>query len=204
MQRIIIEPQKLWSYIKQQDKNGQLDTTMYEIASNDEYGISVYISKDARGRYCIIVEADETEIFNEYVYNEEDARHTCDEVYENYLTDKVINIISDMENGDDEDEDYVFDMELEDEIETRENDLTEFTMNFIMDILGGDAYFDSDDFDEIIEDCKEHFLEYMARKHGLAIYRPMILEGDDGEDFFEEYPYECMEFDDEDNPIYQP
>ena len=204
MQRIIIEPQKLWSYIKQQDKNGQLDTTMYEIASNDEYGISVYISKDEKGRYCIIVEADETEIFNEYVYNEEDARHTCDEVYENYLTDKVINIISDMENGDDEDEDYVFDMEVEDEIETRENDLTEFTMNFIMDILGGDAYFDGDDFDEIIEDCKEHFLEYMARKHGLAIYRPMILEGEDGEDFFEEYPYECMEFDDEDNPIYQP
>ncbi len=199
MQHIIIEPYKLWEYIKQQDKNGQLDTTMYEIASNEEYGIAVYISKDEKGRYCIVVEADESEIFNECVYSADDAQRTCDRVYENYLTDKVINIISSMEDDND-----VLGMEAEDEMELREDDLTEFTMNFIMDVLGGDAYFDGNDLDEIVEDCKEHFLEYLARKHGLAIYRPMILEDEDGEDFFEEYPYECMEFDDEDNPIYQP
>lgn len=26
---------------------------------------------------------------------------------------------------------------------------------------------------------------------------------EDGDDFFEEYPYECMVFEDEDNPVYQ-
>lgn len=53
---------------------------------------------------------------------------------------------------------------------------------------------------EVIQDCKDHFLEYMYRKFGLTIRRPMILEDEDGEDFFEEYPYECMVF--EDAPLY--
>lgn len=203
MQQINIESHKLWEYIKQQDRSGHLDTTMYEIASNEEYGIAVYISKDSKGRYCIVVEADESEVFNECVYSEDDTRRTCDKVYENYLTDKVIEIIAEMTEPD-EDEDSILGLEVEDEIELREDDLTEFTTSFIMDVLGGDAYFDGVDFDEIVDDCKEHFLEYMARKHGLSIYRPMVLEDEDGEDFFEEYPYECMEFDDEDNPIYQP
>ena len=32
----------------------------------------------------------------------------------------------------------------------------------------------------------------------------MILEDENGEEFFEEYPYDCMEFDDPDNPVYEP
>ena len=53
--------------------------------------------------------------------------------------------------------------------------------------------------EDVIEDCKEHFLEYMYRKHHLDIYRPMELEDDDGV-FFKEYPYEYIEF--SDAPLY--
>jgi hypothetical protein len=43
----------------------------------------------------------------------------------------------------------------------------------------------------------------MARKWGLMIRRPMFLEDEAGEEFFEEFPYDCIEFEDEDNPIYK-
>ena len=57
--------------------------------------------------------------------------------------------------------------------------------------------------DEAVDDLKDHFLEYMHRKLGISIYRPMYLEdADTGEDYFTEYPYDDMVFED-DNPIYK-
>lgn len=195
MREITIEPCNLWEYMEKKDKEGQLGAVMYEIAKNEEYGISVYASKDEKGRYCIVVEADEYEVFNEWVTDRDDAEVTCAKVYENYLTEKVIQVLSDV-GGDEEDPD------IEEEIRLREDELTNCTEEFLMEILGRDAYFDGVEF-EMINDCKEHFIEYVARKYGLPIYRPMILEDENGEDFFEEYPYECMIFDDENNPIYK-
>ena len=87
------------------------------------------------------------------------------------------------------------DREREDEIEERELELTEATEVFV-NAVADDLQIDS----EVIEECKEHFLEYLYRKFGLTIRRPMVLEDEEGEDFFEEYPYECMIF--EDIPLY--
>lgn len=195
MQEIIIEPCSLWEYLKGLDKRGQLDNIMYEIAKSEEYGTVVYVSKDEKGRYRISVEADDIEVYSDFIYNKEDAEETCNKIYNNYLTDRVVEVL--MEIGEDSA------LAQMDEIEIREEELTNIVTVFIMDVLGGDTYYDGTIFDEIIDDCKEHFLEYMARKHGFTIYRPMILEDEDGKDFFEEYPYECMEFDDKNNPIYK-
>lgn len=196
MQKIIIEPNELWDYLQEEDKAGHLNNIMYDIASNDEYGTTVFVTKSSNGKYCISVEADDIEIYSDYICNEEEAEKTCKQVYNDYLTDRAIELIMDIQSGD-----SLF--AQEDEIELREEELTEFTLSFLMGILGGDTYFDGVSLDEIVDDCKEHFLEYMARKHELAIYRPMILEDENGEEFFEEYPYDCMIFDDEDNPIYK-
>ena len=66
------------------------------------------------------------------------------------------------------------------------------------------AMFLGPEADEICEDIKDHILEYLYRKHGISTRRPMVLEDTEtGEDFFEEYPYEHMEFEDEDNPMYK-
>ena len=194
MQEIIIEPFDLWDYLEEQDKTGQLDNILYDIAHNEEFGTTVYVTKDNNGKFCISVEADDVEIYSDYIRNREDAEKICKQVYDDYLTDRVIGIIVNIQSQ----------LEQEDEIELREEELSELTLQFIMDILGGDTYFDGTGLDEIVDDCKEHFLEYLARKHDLSIYRPMILEDEKGDDFFEEYPYECMVFEDEDNPIYQP
>ena len=194
---VIIEPEKLWDYYLQ--RKSSLDSTMFEIARNNEYGIAIYLSENDEHKPRIIVEADDSEVYSENIINASDAERTCSKIYDEYLTDKVVDILTDIANAE---EDSL--LEQQDAIEEREMELDCAVSDFISSVLGGDAYLDGENFDELIEDCKEHFLEYLARKHGLDIYRPMVLEDEDGEDFYEEYPYDCMEFDDEDNPIYHP
>lgn len=193
-EEIIIKPSELWGFCQEQDKKGEFESTIFEIANNKKYGISVCVSKNDKDRFCISVEADGSEVYTECIVDEEDATKTCSRVYYEYLTDKVIETLMELEE-----ESSLAQM---DEIEIREEELDEIVTTFIMDVLGGNTYFDGVEFGDIVDDCKEHFLEYMARKHGLAIYRPMILEDNEGE-FFEEYPYESMEFEDENNPIYK-
>lgn len=41
----------------------------------------------------------------------------------------------------------------------------------------------------------DHVLEYLYKEHAIDPYRPMVLVDDSGKEFFEEYPYSCMEFD---------
>lgn len=196
-QKIIIEPKKLWDYYLQ--RKSSLESTMFEIANNEQYGIAVYLSEDERRCPCITVEADDSEVYSERIVSETDAEKTCSKIYDKYLTDKVVDILTEI--AEDEEESL---LEQQDTIEEREMELDIAVSEFISAVLGGDAYLDGEDYDGIIEDCKDHFLEYLARKHGLDIFRPMVLEDEDGEEFYEEYPYECMEFDDEGNPIYQP
>ena len=194
-QKIIVEPRDLWSYYLEHKKG--LASTMYEIAQNKEYGISIYLSENEKGNASIVVEADDMEVYSETIVSDRDARTTCEKIYDKYLSDKVVDILAEMGI-----EDEMTALEQEDAIDEREAELTEALYCFL-DIVCGEDYFDFYTDDDILEDIKDHFLEYLARKHGIPIRRPMVLEDEDGEEFFEEYPYECMEFDDEDNPIYR-
>ena len=76
-------------------------------------------------------------------------------------------------------------------------------MDYISDLMDDsiDSFGDADSF-EIAQDVLDHICEYLYRKHDISSRRPMILEDENGEEFFEEFPYECMEFDDPDNPVY--
>ena len=192
-QKIILEPSEVWEYY-QSNKN-EFKSSMSEIASCDEYGISVYLSENEKGNPCIVVEADDSEVCSENVVSESDCKNTVQKIYDKYLTDKVVEVLSDLNDDDDSL------LEQEDAISEREDELDTLVYEFVMGVLGGEVYFDGCEADDMLDDMKEHFLEYMARKHGLPIFRPMVLEDEDGEDFFEEFPYECMEFDDENNPI---
>ena len=195
-QKIIVEPRDLWSYYLVHKK--QLTSTMFEIAQNKEYGVSIYLSENEKGNASIVVEADDIEVYSETIVSDRDARKTCEKIYDKYLSDKVVDILAEMGIDDD-----MTALEQEDAIAEREAQLDGAVVMFLGDVMDGDEYADYYMDDEMLEDIKDHFLEYLARKHCLPVRRPMILEDEDGEDFFEEYPYECMVFDDEDNPIYQ-
>ena len=193
---IILQPDEVWDYFVKHEK--ECDECMFEIASCDEYGTVVYLSRSSKGIGCISVEADDQEVYNEEVIDAENTKKTVQKVYDDYLTDKVIEILSDFEPQED---DTLQDQE--DEIAMREEELDNLIWDFVMGVFGGETYADFDCTGEVLDDLKDHFLEYMYRKHGFDIYRPMVLEDEDGTEFFEEYPYEHMVFDDEDNPMYK-
>lgn len=195
--KIDIKESDVWTYFH--DHLEELKNIMHQIASCEEYGISIFLTYDAE-LPCIIVTADDTQLYEETAVNEHDCEETVRRIYDEYLTERVIEKFSDNEI----EENGLNDLEIEEMISERENEIDCAVWDFVMDIVEG--YVDSDAFsnnlDDIIDDCKEHFLEYMARKHHLPIRRPMFLEYEDGVEELSEYPYEEMEFEDEDNPIY--
>ena len=160
------------------------------IAENEEFGLEILLSS-VNGSPTITVMADDIQQYEitTDLFHLEDV---CRLVYDKYL-DNTINALSESADAA---------VDLRDEIDDRESELDAAVDDFLGVVLQTFGYDTADVVDEIHDDVKEHFLEYLYRKFGMDIYRPMFLEDEDGEEFFEEYPYECMEFEDEDNPIY--
>lgn len=195
MSTILIEATDLWDYYEEHQK--ELTASMHEVASCFDYGVKIYLTAD-EGKPQIVVEADEEEVYRENVMGKVDCQNTAEKIYDDYLTSKALEMLclDDRIVMSEEDE-------WDDAIQEREEELDAAVYQFYTDVLGGSPYYDGEDMDEMLDDLKDHFLEYMARKWGIDVYRPMMLEDEDGNDFYEEYPYECMIFEDEDNPIYQ-
>lgn len=169
----------------------ELEVKMEKIAENQEYGVEIFLSS-TYGSPTITVMADDIQQYEAVtdLYHLEDV---CKIAYDRYLDNAVSSLVfaeADEPNLDDN-ESLLLD------IDDRESELDAAVEDFLGTVL---RTFDITD--KVREDIKEHFLEYLYRKHRLKIYRPMYLEDEQGNDFFEEYPYECMEFEDKNNPIY--
>lgn len=194
MVSIIIEASDVWSYFHK--NKAKLETAMEAIAENPDYGVVIYLSSSEDGLPLFTVTADEYQYDEEAAVSDSDCKHTAQKLYDQYLTEKFLE--SELDGCDDG---SLFN--IEDQIAEREWELDDVVALLISTATEEDNLSFGNDFDEILEDVKDHVLEYLARKHELIIRRPMMLEDENGEEFFEEYPYECMVFDDEDNPIYQ-
>lgn len=181
-----LKPHEVWDYfIKHKE---ELESSMEPIAENGDFDVVIYLTNE-KGSPALFIESSNFDSTDVYIENDEEScLIAIQDAYKTYLTDEVVNVIMESVEAD-----------REDDIEDRESDLTSITTRFIEDILGESPILYSDLIEDVIEDCKEHFLEYMYRKHHLDIYRPMELEDDDGV-FFEEYPYEYIEF--SDAPLY--
>lgn len=199
---IIIEPSEVWDYAEEHAE--ELANISHIIASNKDYGIEILISKDDINddAIYIYVEEDDEEVHGKYITDRTQSEKIVKDIYDNYLTSKVLeilgycetNVTSGNKNTEEEDDiqcwEYNLDLAVSDFIETVAyyNDL---------EILSDQQA------DKIIQDCKEHFLEYIARKWKIDIYRPMYLYTEKGEKYFTEFPYKEMVFDDPDNPLYK-
>lgn len=191
MQKIMVDSSDVWNYF--QKHKAELEKSEYIIAENEEYGVEISLTNE-EGLPCFIVTADGYQYSEERAVSANDCKATVETLYENFLTEKFI-----------DGEDYASRLDQEDMISERELDLDDaFTMlldTLIEEDLG---LFFGAEADEVLEDLKDHTLEYLYRKHGISVRRPMVLEDEEtGEDFFEEYPYGSMVFEDEDNPLYK-
>ena len=173
---VIVAPADVWAYFHAH--KSELSTQMYLIAEGNDGKIGIYISEQDGDPYFVV------ENCNEIIDEDTAAR----ELYSQHLGYNELDMSADS------------DIEKE-IIEEREDEITVLFQNLLFDLLVDTA--NEDIIDDIVEDVKEHTLEYIARKHSIPIYRPMYLEGEDGEDFYSEYPYEEMIFEDC-NPIYDP
>lgn len=193
-------PNEVWDLF--QRKRKELTATYERIAYNSDIGIEIYLSsewKDGKddGYFpCITVFMDDNEIYDEVAVDETDCENTVKKIYFEYLSEeRLVNRLADEEDGTED--------EAQAEIEMSEDFLCGSTLDYIENLTGEslekvvgerEAY-------EIAQDVLDHMCEYLYRKHHVSVRRPMILEDEDGEEFYEEYPYECMEF--EDSPLYE-
>lgn len=200
MMLINYEAQEIWPMFSR-DKLSLL-SRMRVLAENPEYGVVIYLTAEAKeGSLYPSIEVyfDDDEIYSELAVSEQDCKNTVSKIYREYLDDeKLFNVAMEKLYGDAPSATGEEDDDREAEINDREDELTDAVYEFIHVALDKSPASSFDD--EMIEDCKEHFLEYIARKWAARVYRPMVLEDDKGE-FFEEYPYEHIEFGDN-NPIY--
>ena len=199
MQKIDVESSEIWDYSLEHED--ELSRNQHLMAENDDYGMEVWLTM-ANGSPELIVECDGNEIYREDIFNEKDAKRTADRIYDDYLSIKAIETMTDSEDKtfyieDESEEEYDDEQMLIDE---REEEIDAAVRDLVNIVSDTGCY---NLTDEAVDDLKEHFLEYMHRKLGISIYRPMYLEdADTGEDYFTEYPYDDMVFED-DNPIYK-
>lgn len=195
MQNIDVTASEIWDYCLNHQE--ALSRNQNLMAENPDYGMEVWLTM-INGSPELIVECDGSEIYREDILNEKDAKKTADRIYEDYLSIKAIETLTD----DGDTTVYVEDEEDDEQslIDEREDEIELSVRDFVSVVSDTGCY---NIEDEVIDDLKEHFLEYMYRKWGIGIYRPMYLEdADTGEDYFTEYPYDDLVYED-DNPIYK-
>ena len=207
--KILVEAWDVWKVFYQ--NLDDLRTHLKRIAENTEYGVVIYVTEEDN-LPSIQVYIDDNVFYTEECVNERDCTSTVRKIYEDYLTQTVIDKIvernreeaqDEMTDEDDDYDSYTQD-ELEMEIDEREGEIDIALGDLLETVCDADIRTFCDNADEIMEDCKEHFLEYLFLKWGFEIRRPMILEDEHGVEFYEEFPYDCIEFEDADNPIYKP
>ena len=220
MKNIILQPDECWQYFK--DNKELLKQEIHMIAEEPNFGIAIYLANDSELPY-VAVYVDDDMVDSCFALDEQDLTYTVDEFYKKYIEDSFQTLLRVSEEDEDEEESFDdFDMDLEfddfypswtnekeeesesstedDLINDREEEINVSLENFLETVCEKSIVFafKPDEIDEI----KDHFCEYLARKYKLEIWRPMYLEDENGKDFYTEYPYEHMIYDDPENPIY--
>lgn len=194
-----LDPSEVWDFYLAHE--AEYMDLMHEIASNDEFGITVYLTSDY-GMAQIIVEADGNEVFSEYMADKDDCTEVVTKVFDEYLYDYANSSADKAIDGDKMS--YVAASSQDDDIDERETELQNAVFDLLQTMVSSFLRWNDSGVPEMVADCVDHFTEYVARKYKRVIYRPMyLLDEDTGEKFFTEYPYPSMVFDDEDNPIYK-
>lgn len=202
MLRINVEANKIWDLF--QKEKARLEKDLMEIAEDIERGVVIYLTsvgESGEERPDIIMYVYDEPMFEEPCIDAADCEEVAKTMYQWAAVKPAAVVDDELEEDEEEDEEEA----QEEEIEMREEDLDYALYDFInltIDESMGD--FDSARKKKFFQDCKEHFLEYMYRKWDVTIYRPMYLVDENGVESYEEYPYELLDYEDEDNPIYMP
>ncbi len=176
-EKIYVSPGEIRQYIE--DNKGDLKEYMHMVAENTEYGISIWLGLNEESEVSVFVDSDGGMLFDAAVSSFYDIEMGFRNIYDRYLTSKVLQYAIIPETDDDED------------TESREDELFDAAKDFVTLVYDGskDWVYDEDEIRQFMESA----LDYLARYVNSSIKRP--LHFDDGNTVScEAYPYECMTF----------
>lgn len=181
---ILVPAADVWDYFCDNEEALSLEPQI--IASCPELGTEIVIYVDTYGLYCIEVSDDYAVLETARVSYPAQSETVVKKLYEKYLTEEFVRDYEDYLD------DYSEESEFKIQQEMREEELTDATVAFLYAVLGEELV------DEInpdkVESIKNKILECLAKCEGYDIYRPTILETENGI-VQVEYPYTCMKKD---------
>lgn len=162
------------------------------IARNSDFGVEIMFSRSSKDSksICITVYVDDQEEEMREVSSSKECQEEVDNLCDFYLTGMFA-------LGDDSASEAAYDdISMDCIVEERENELDDALMAFLESTLSEDdftKFIEDNLFDDTFEEIKDDFLIYLAFKRGFKIYRPTVLNRDNGEEYLELFPYSEME-----------
>ena len=199
MQKIVYDPSEIYEVFQEE----KLDIANHRllVAENDDFQIFLdcMASKSLEYIGMMVIESEGYIIEEDFFDDEKECNSIFEKAFINYIfTAETTDVVDKKDETNDTvyDKDGKLDIFYVDEIEQREGDLNLAVINFIDAI--SDTQMSYALTDEEVDEIKDHFIEYLYRKFGLSIYRPMEIVMDNGDEVYEEYPYPKLRFE---NPI---
>ena len=185
---IFVKPEDVYDYFEDYIKEYGTDANSEVIAEDLDNDVSILLTESFDGSPFFEVWSEGDCIFDATALSAEECEELALMIYMNYIDDYYVQILH--ENTE----------EVENDIGIRNNEEElDLAVEEFLSVVCPQFGYNEDE----LEDIKDHFLEYLARKYDCEIHRPMYLEDENGEDFYTEYPYRQMLFDDPDNPVYK-
>lgn len=199
-ERINVRASEVWDYFYKHPS--EFEDKMVQIAGHTDYGVDIFLTEE-KGFPDIIVMHDDMRAYEETMYGKKYCDGAVADIYDRFLTGKAFTELADIdsEQTSSNPNSEISSLDAQDIIAESELTLDGAVFEFLSTILDG-AGLDLCT-DDILEDIKDHFLEYLFRKHGISVFRPMYIDYGGGEVKLEEFPYEHLAFSDENNPVYK-
>lgn len=188
---MVLKPNEVWKYAM--EHFSWIKDTPFVIGSNEESGIEITLSVDEEYP-VIIVTSDDEEVDYEVVKSSADCEATVSEIYDTWLPTGTASNTLVKDELDDDEPDYESEIMEKESIDQREMELDE-CIDWILSEIAPEYLEElgSVTVDEVFSDLKDMICEYLYKKCGISVYRPMYLENEHGKDEYYEYPYPEMD-----------
>lgn len=188
---MVLKPNEVWKYAM--EHFSWIKDTPFVIGSNKESGIEITLSVDEE--YPVIfVTSDGEEVDYEVVKSSADCEATVSEIYDTWLPTGTASNTLVKDELDGEEADYESEIREKESIDQREMELDE-CIDWILSEIDPEYLEELGTVttDEVFSDLKDMICEYLYKKCGISVYRPMYLENEHGVDEYYEYPYPEMD-----------
>lgn len=163
------------------ENRDRLSKELVLIAEDDELGLEVCVTEENGALLFVVLDGGQIE-FKGSRYDRTSSEATLQFIYDSFFKSsktesEEVNVSRD---------DY------EDKIYEREDELYLAAADFLSVLLCKDDPFEVQDLhgEEFIDEFVDYICEYLRNECGISVYRPVIIDLDDGTEEFEDYPYD--------------